>query len=187
MVEMTRLDLDEEPGPYTSVLVLNIGAKRGADCPHDHWVYVSRSSAGFHRVGFYSNVDVSFLPQSSHALSDRVSIYVERAFAPGSVPTEHDIQEYVEVATQELRNWGYIGDAEVVDATWIDVAYTWSWPGSKWRSRALKKLEENDILMVGRYARWNFQGIADSVRDGLCVGATGSLAASASGGSGARV
>lgn len=187
MVEMTRLELDEEPGPYTSVLVLNIGAKRGAACPGDHWVYVSRSKAGFHRVGFYSNVDVSFLPQSSRALSDRVSIYAERAFAHGSVPAEQDIQEYVEAATQELRDWGYIGDAEVADATWIDVAYTWSWPGSKWRSRALEKLEENDILMVGRYARWNFQGIADSIRDGLYVGATACLAASACGASGVDV
>jgi len=187
MIEMTRLELDEEAGPYTSVLVLNIGAKRGAVCPDDHWVYVPRSKVGFHRVGFYSNVDVSFLPRSSHALSDRVSIYVERAFAGSSVPTEHDIQEYVEAATQELRDWGYIGDVEVADATWIDVAYTYSWPGSKWRSRALKKLEENDILMVGRYARWTFQGIADSIRDGLYVGATGSLGASASGGSGAHV
>jgi hypothetical protein len=26
--------------------------------------------------------------------------------------------------------------------------------------------------MVGRYARWVFQGIADSIRDGLLVGAS---------------
>jgi hypothetical protein len=32
-------------------------------------------------------------------------------------------------------------------------------------------LEARDILPVGRYARWVFQGIADSIRDGLAVGA----------------
>jgi len=44
-------------------------------------------------------------------------------------------------------------------------------PRSKGRATALKALEEHDIQMVGRYARWMFQGIADSLRDGLYVGA----------------
>jgi protoporphyrinogen oxidase len=33
MVEMTGLELDEGPDPYTSVLVLNIGARQGFKCP----------------------------------------------------------------------------------------------------------------------------------------------------------
>ena len=57
-----------------------------------------------------------------------------------------------------------------MDLTWIDVAYTWSWPGSKWRQEALRVLEEHDIHQVGRYGRWVFQGIADSIRDGFVVG-----------------
>jgi len=177
MMEMTRLEVDEKPDPYTSVLVLNIGAGRGPACPADHWVYVPGSQAGFHRVGFYSNVDVSFLPKSSRSRADRVSIYVERAFAGGTVPTAGEIRGYVEATIHELQHWGYLGEVEVAGPTWIDVAYTWSWPGSKWRARALQRLEENDILMVGRYARWNFQGIADSIRDGLCVGAAVSMSA----------
>jgi hypothetical protein len=60
----------------------------------------------------------------------------------------------------------------VVDPTWIDVAYTWAWPESDWRRQALRILDEQDILMVGRYGRWTFQGIADSLRDGLFVGNT---------------
>jgi hypothetical protein len=35
----------------------------------------------------------------------------------------------------------------------------------------LEALEEHDIQMVGRYVRWMFQGIADSLHDGLYVGA----------------
>jgi hypothetical protein len=35
----------------------------------------------------------------------------------------------------------------------------------------LQALEKQGIQMVGRYVRWKFQGIADSIRDGLCVGA----------------
>ena len=33
-------------------------------------------------------------------------------------------------------------------------------------------LDEHGVMQVGRYARWVFQGIADSVRDGLMAGAT---------------
>ena len=65
---------------------------------------------------------------------------------------------------------GYMGEAEVVDPTWIDVAYTWSWPGSRWVSKALRVLEEQGVYQVGRAPRWIFQGIADSIRDGFIVG-----------------
>jgi protoporphyrinogen oxidase len=171
MIDMTGLKLAEAPDPYTSVLVLNIGATRGTKCPTDHWIYLPGSAAGFHRVGFYSNVDSSFLPGSSRASNNRVSIYLEKAYVGGSKPSPEEIARYAEASVKELRAWKFIEDAEVIDPTWIDVAYTWSWPGSKWRASALKALEEHDIQMVGRYARWVFQGIADSLRDGFFVGA----------------
>jgi protoporphyrinogen oxidase len=172
MLEMTGVRIHEESDPYTSVLVLNIGATRGPRCPEDHWIYVPRSTAGFHRVGLYSNVDSSFLPKSSQAARDRVSIYVEKAYPGGKRPSTEAAAECSEATVKELRQWGFIGSAEVVDPTWIDVAYTWSLPGSKWRAAALKALDECDVIMVGRYARWIFQGIADSIRDGFYVGAS---------------
>jgi len=41
------------------------------------------------------------------------------------------------------------------------------WPGSTWRKKAISALQEAGIEAIGRYARWHFQGIADSIRDGL--------------------
>jgi len=171
VLEMTGLEVGEPADPYTSVLVLNIGAKRGPKCPNEHWVYVPRSEAGFHRVGFYSNVDVSFLPRNARERNDRVSIYVERAYPGGQRPNDTEVDEYRQTAIAELQNWGWIGEVEVADATWIETAYTWSRPGSRWRQKALKALEEYDIYQVGRYARWVFQGIADSIKDGFLAGA----------------
>jgi hypothetical protein len=78
---------------------------------------------------------------------------------------------YCDDVARELQEWGMIGDVEVQDPTWIDVAYTWSWPGSRWRDAAIAALESHGILQIGRYGRWTFQGIADSVRDGLYAGA----------------
>ena len=170
MMEMTDLEVDAEPDPYTSVLVLNIGAIRGPQCPDDHWLYIPDSRSGFHRVGFYSNVDASFLPVSSRADEGSVSIYVERAYRGGEKPEEEEIQIFSQVVVRELQEWGFIVDAEVVDPTWIDVAYTWSWPGSKWKQQAIEVLEENEIYQLGRYGRWVFHGIADSIRDGIVVG-----------------
>lgn len=170
-LEMAQVQVDERPDPHTSVLVLNIGAFRGRKCPGEHWLYLPQTQAGFHRVGFYSNVDPSFLPASSRKSGDRVSIYVERAYPAGKKPSTEQIKSYVEETIAELQAWGFIQEVEVADPTWVDVAYTWSWPGSRWRSRALRFLEQRDVTMVGRYGRWIFQGIADSLRDGFFVGA----------------
>ncbi len=170
MLEMTELAVEAAPDPYTSVLVLNIGAVRGENCPNDHWLYNPDATSGFHRVGFYSNVDPLFLPKSSREKSDRVSIYVERAYLGGVKPTNEEINRYADAVIKELQDWGFIGNTEVVDPTWIDVAYTWSLPKSNWKPKVLKILEQNNIYQIGRYGRWIFQGIADSIRDGFIVG-----------------
>ena len=73
---------------------------------------------------------------------------------------------------EELRRWGFIATAEVVHPTWIDVAYTWSWPASNWVQQARQALETAGIYQVGRYGRWIFQGIADSIRDGFVAGSS---------------
>lgn len=170
-IEIAGLSTESEPDPHTSVLVLNIGARRGPRCPDDHWLYVPDSLSGFYRIGFYSNVDSSFLPASARAQNDSVSLYVERAFQGGRRPSEAKIQSYTEGVLKELRGCGFITKCEVVDPTWVGVAYTWSWPGSSWKAEALELLQENNIYQVGRYARWKFDGIANSVRDGLVAGA----------------
>ncbi|MBD2499156.1 protoporphyrinogen/coproporphyrinogen oxidase [Anabaena azotica] len=172
MVEITGMQTEAEPDPYTSVLVLNIGATKGYKCPNEHWLYIPHSKSGFHRVGFYSNVDSSFLPISSREDNNRVSIYVEKAYRDGAKPSEEEIKNYCQEVVEELKAWGFIQEAEVVDPTWVDVAYTWSWSGSQWKQQALQLLEKHDIYQIGRYGRWIFQGIADSIKDGFFVGAS---------------
>jgi len=171
-MDMAGLSVAARPDPHTSVLVVNIGATRGDRCPDDHWLYIPHSRSGFHRVGFYSNVDRSFLPASARASGDRVSIYVERAFPAGAQPNDRAVADYCAQLVDELREWGFIDTAEVVHPTWVDVAYTWSWPGSAWKQQAIKALEEVGIYQVGRYGRWIFQGIADSIRDGFIAGSS---------------
>ena len=159
-----------EADPHSSVLVLNIGARRGTKCPKDHWLYTPDSLSKFHRVGFYSNVDRSFLPATAGRSNQKVSIYVERAFAGDAKPSKRVIKRYAKNVVSELQDWKFIKKADVVDPTWIEVAYTWSWPLSDWKKWALDSLEKKGIYQVGRYGLWAFHGIADSIRDGLYVG-----------------
>ena len=169
-LHLCRLSISQKEDPYTSVLVLNIGAKRGDRCPHDHWLYNLDTISGFHRVGFYSNVDASFLPVSSRSKGDKVSIYVERAFEGGRMPSQTEINLYIDSVIKELKDWDFIKETEVIDINWINVAYTWSWPNSVWKKKAIGELKKHAIYQVGRYGKWNFQGIADSIRDGLTIG-----------------
>ena len=174
-IQMTGIQAPIENDPFSSVLVINIGAVRGRLCPNDQWLYITESKAGFHRIGFYSNVDSSFLPISDRINGKRVTIYVERAYPGGSTPTAVEITEYAEAVVKELQDWRFIREVEVVDPTWIEVAYTWSWPGSNWKKWALSELENNAIYQVGRYGRWTFNGIASSIRDGLIIGSAHKL------------
>lgn len=166
---MSKLDRGEHPDPSTGVMVLNLGARRGPACPNDHWIYLPESEAGMHRVGCYDNVADHFLPSSRRGMGTHVALYVERAFA-GDRPPMSEQRRYVAAAIEELSRWGWIANVEASDLTVVDCAYTWSWPGSRWRERAIDALEKAGVQPIGRYGRWRFQGIAESIGEGLAAG-----------------
>lgn len=166
MVQLTRLKINEPSPPYTSAIVTNIGAEKGKKCPPYHWLYLPQTKSGFHRVGFYSNVDTLFLP---HDKKNRVSLYVETTFQGGDKPKIKTVNQQTSSMIKELQEWQFINKVEVIDPTWIEVAYTWSWPGSNWKEKAIAALEKNDIYQIGRYGRWHFQGILESIKEGLTV------------------
>lgn len=169
MVVMTGIK-KQDPSrlPYTSVLVFNIGAIKGKRCPPYHWIYFSKSATGFFRVGFYSNVDNSFLPKTSGRY-DRVSLYVEKAYLGGKRPRGEEVEKLGRKITAELQELGFISDVEIIDPIWIDTAYTWEYPKCQARESAISTLRKHDIYQIGRYGKWKFQGIADSIKDGLMV------------------
>lgn len=177
-VELAGIDVGE-PDPYTSVLVVNIGAQALPSTPAEHWVYVPKSDAGFHRVGFYSNVSPQvFLPAGGR--DELVSCYVEFSFRGGEHPTRPEVAELMSRCVQELQSWGWIGAVQVVDPTWVDRAYTWRRPGSTWVADATDALNEIGVYPAGRYGRWAIdavgQSIVGSIRDGSAVGALAAMA-----------
>ena len=161
------------PEPYTSVMVLNLGATL-PDTPLArngyHWLYIPDSRTGFHRIGYYSNVDPLFLPNGCRNSPERGSLYVETAFRGGERPSAEATQALVSAIIEELRQSGLIDKVEAADPTWVDVAYTWRRPGSDWVARATSACQECGIEPAGRYGRWSFQGIAASLKEGVLLG-----------------
>ncbi len=162
MMHLTGINAGKQD-PYTAVLVVNIGASKGILCPSHHWLYVPSSESGLHRIGFYSNVDSSFLPDRNN----RVSIYVEKAYRSGTNLSSAQKNINVKRILDELTMWRFIDKVDVADATWIDTAYTWNYPNSIWREKAISMLKQHGIYQIGRYGKWKFQGIAESLKDGL--------------------
>jgi protoporphyrinogen oxidase len=174
-LRLAGVAVDARADPHTSVLVVNVGAEPGPRLGDDHWVFVPDAASGFHRFGVYSNVDERFLPASARSRgarpATRASLYVERAFPGDARPTARVARDLAREMVRELQDRKVIGTIDVVDPTWIEVAYTWAWPGSSWRADALAALAAVGIEQIGRYGRWRFQGIADSIAEGLAAGA----------------
>lgn len=175
-VELAGVRVAAPPDPYVSVLVLNLGGSRGRNCPREHWMYVADSRSGFHRVGFYSNVDRDFLPRARRRSPRAVSLYVEKAYRGGCKPSPRQLAASAAAVVEELRAWGWLDTVEVMDPTWIEVAYTWRAPGSCWPEQAMAALARQGIYSLGRYGRWATglleQGLAQALAAGFQSGAS---------------
>jgi len=169
VLQMINISFDDVKLPYTSVSVINIGAKKGEKCPQYHWIYIPKSKSGFHRVGFYSNVDNSFLPLSARKDNSKVSIYVEKAYKGGTKLSDEDIKNLCENVVKELKDWKFIEEVEVVDHNFVEVAYTWKYPDYDCIERVIEELKKYNIYQTGRYGKWKFQGIAESIKDGVSI------------------
>jgi protoporphyrinogen oxidase len=153
--------------PATAVLVVNIAAEIGPSCPSCHWVYLSSSKSGMHRVGFYSYVDSEFLPV--RAVNKVVSLYAERSYLATHRPDASEVERTAMAIVKELQDWGFIADPILVRSSFISPAYTWSWPGSVWIDEAQEALADCGVRQMGRYGNWRFQGMADSFEQGWAI------------------
>lgn len=147
--------------PYTSVLVINIGAKPSANTPEEHWLYIPFCKSGFYRLGFYSNVNKSKAPEGM------VSLSVEMAFRDKDYE-DLDIDGICKRVVDELQSWRFIGEVLTIDPTWVKCAYTWLYSEED-RDNNLQWLRDRNILSIGRYGAWKFQGMVQSISDGLGV------------------
>lgn len=147
----------------TSVIVLNIGAERLKTTPKEHWIYVPYCKSGFFRLQFYSNIEPTMAQES------KVGLCVETSYLPGNIGSV-DVEVLKDEVIRELQSWGFIGNVEVCIADLISTAYTWVKAGNDTREKNLAWLRERGIISTGRYGKWKFQGMVQSIEDGINVG-----------------
>ena len=154
-----------------SVVVVNIGGKKGKNFPDNaHWMYFNKTKTGFHRIGFYSNVSRSFLPNSN---SDELcSIYVEACIKEGAI-NYLQYERIVRDIAKEVRDIGIIESIEVIDPSFVPNGYTYfsnKYPVPDIDHGLNLMHNESGIYQAGRYARWKFQGISESIQEGIIAG-----------------
>jgi protoporphyrinogen oxidase len=144
---------------YTSVHVLNIGADKTERTPEEYWIYTPFSRFGFHRLGFASNVDPRKAPKGKLSMSVEIALRHNERIARFANE---------QLIIKELQEYGFIGDVHVVDPTFVSTAYTWLKDPAD-RTNALNWLYGKDIISTGRYGKWKFQGMVQSIEDGLAL------------------
>lgn len=137
------------------VLVLNMGFNRKSDFTDIHWAYFPSKEINFYRIGFYDNI----------LKGDRLSLYVEIGFPEGS---KIDVDRHLEETLFHLRQIGVISDHKLLSysAIVLDPAYVHITTDlNSNRKNILRSLEERAVYSIGRYGRWKYCSIEDSLLD----------------------
>jgi hypothetical protein len=90
------------------------------------------------------------------------------AFLTQNKPSQGQLEKINFDVVQELQDWGWIGKVDVIDPTWVETAYTWEYKKGD-AQREIEWLKSKGIISIGRYGKWRFQGMQESIADGLSL------------------
>lgn len=148
---------------WNSVSVLNLGIARpmAAD---NHWVYYPDGAYPFFRVGFYHAVSSALVPPGGS------SLYAEVSRPGGASARTTEVRQRIK---QGLVRCGILrspGEIQVEDFNDIEYAYPlYDHNYSRAVSRITEYLKANGIIPVGRYGRWKYMSMEDSLLDGCAA------------------
>lgn len=134
------------------VLVLNLGFDKGSLDRKVSWVYYPGDEF-FYRIGFYNNI----------AGTERLSLYVEIGYRENEVI---DIEKALENTLYDLKRVHVITDHQLVayKPYVINPGYAHiTEKGTAFTNRVISEMEKNDVHMIGRYARWQYSAMDDSI------------------------
>jgi protoporphyrinogen oxidase len=146
----------------SSTKVFNIGYSDIPDSKFEgyHWIYFPEKKYKFHRVGFYSNFSNLAAPKGC------TSLYVEVGYSDNVSSNLRDeiINQLEEIGVIKNNKIECINEFNMKDS------YVKFLHGSKESSIALiKLLEKKGIYKIGRYGRWDYNSMEDSILDGRDV------------------
>jgi len=143
-----------------SVLNINVGVDR-PNISDQHWIYFPEDEFVFSRVGFPMNFSKTVAPAGTS------SIYIEITHHPDRRP---DVEELYEKSLMDLRRCGILQPSDrILTRNVIDIKYAYV-VFNEHRQRYLPDLvsylDSNDIVTAGRYGRWDYYSMEDSILSG---------------------
>jgi UDP-galactopyranose mutase len=143
-----------------SVLNINVGIDRPA-ITDQHWIYYPEDQFIFSRVGFPMNFSQSVAPEGTS------SMYIEITHQPDEPP---NIEEAFGRAMADLEKCGILRKRDrILTRHLIDIRFAYV-VFDEHRQRHLQELigylEARDILTAGRYGRWDYYSMEDSILSG---------------------
>lgn len=140
---------------YNKVLVFNIGFKeKSKKYKEEHWIYFPSKDLRFYRVGFYNNI----------LNDDKLSIYVELGFGKDE---NIDVEKEFKTVLNDLKKVGIFDEQNEVDAynhIIMNPAYVHiNSNTNKKIEEVLKELNEESIYTLGRYGKWTYNSMEDSM------------------------
>ena len=154
------LRLDAAKLRAVSVLNINVGVDR-PNISNQHWIYFPEEQFIFSRVGFPVNFSAAVAPEGAS------SLYIEITHPPGATP---DVDAAFARAIADLQRCGILREGDriltrhVLD---IESAYVIFDAHRETRLQTLiDYLESRDIFPAGRYGRWEYHSMEDSILSG---------------------
>lgn len=137
---------------YNQVLVLNLGFDKSSIDKKVSWVYFPGTEY-FYRIGFYNNI----------AGTERLSLYVEIGYKADEVI---DVEYALRRTLNDLKQIGVIDNHMLIayEPYIINPGYAHiTTVGKEYTSRFISAMSDRNIYMVGRYARWEYSAMDDSM------------------------
>lgn len=143
-----------------SILNINIGVDR-PDISDQHWIYFPEEQFVFSRIGFPMNFSKSVCPEGTS------SIYIEITHHPEERP---DVDQVYERALADLYRCGILHPGDrVLTRHVLDIRYAYvvfDQHRQKHLDDLLQYVETRDIFSAGRYGRWDYYSMEDSILSG---------------------
>jgi len=151
---------DAEKLSAISVLNFNIGVDR-AGISNQHWIYFPEDQFIFSRVGFPMNFSTSVAPEGTS------SIYIEITHPSRSKP---NIDEAFDRSIADLQRCGILKPGDrILTRHMLDIEFAYV-VFDVHRQTHIQKLhdylESRDIFAAGRYGRWEYFSMEDSILSG---------------------
>lgn len=147
---------DDSELNFNQVLVLNIGFDKPSIDKKVSWVYFPGDEI-FYRVGFYNNI----------AGTDRLSIYVEIGYNAQDII---DVDSALQKTLKDLKRANIIDSHRVIayKPFIINPGYAHiTTKGKAFTDTFISEMRDMNIYMIGRYARWQYSAMDDSLEQAI--------------------